>query len=161
VMLAANIWKPKAAGRFPVIYLHLPYDKSNANFCISRAKFFVPRGYAVVAIDCRGMFDSDGIHYPYYHTDWRKGGFEGQDVYDSTAWLAKQPWCSGKIGMTGPSYIAYTQWLGAYLHHPNLTTIVPYVSPDDIHENAYRGGAFMLSRYITMLTLSGTNRTGN
>ena len=32
VLLSANIWRPKAEGKFPVIYMHLPYDKSSAGF---------------------------------------------------------------------------------------------------------------------------------
>ena len=63
VMLAANIWRPKAEGKFPIIYMHTPYDKSNKTFSIQRAKYFVPRGYVVVAIDCRGRYDSDGVPY--------------------------------------------------------------------------------------------------
>ena len=118
VMLAANIWRPKAEGRFPVIYLHVPYDKSNPTFTVARAEFFVPRGYVVVAIDARGRYDSDGTHYLFWHTDWRQGGFEGQDVYDCLAWLGKQPWSTGKIGMTGPSYLGFYSGWGRTLTLP-------------------------------------------
>src|SRR5882724_2663944 len=34
IMLAANIWRPKAKGKFPVIYLHIAYDKSNTTFVL-------------------------------------------------------------------------------------------------------------------------------
>ncbi|MEW5980527.1 MAG: CocE/NonD family hydrolase [Acidobacteriota bacterium] len=161
VMLSANIWRPKAEGRFPVIYLHLPYDKSNPTFCIERAKFYVPRGYAVVTIDARGRYDSDGVHYIYWHTNWREGRFHGQDVYDAVGWISQQPWASGKIGMTGPSYVGYTQWLGAYLRPANLTTIVPYVSPDDVHDNAVRDGAYLLARHLNTICVNGSSRLNN
>jgi len=107
VMLSANIWRPKAEGKFPVVYVHLAYDKSNTAFCVARAKYFVPRGYAVVSVDCRGRYDSGGNPYFFWHTDWRKGGFEGQDVQDCLNWLGVQPWSSGKIGMAGPSYLGF------------------------------------------------------
>src|ERR1700691_1827644 len=29
VKMAANIWRPKAEGKFPVIYMQTPYDKSS------------------------------------------------------------------------------------------------------------------------------------
>ncbi|MEW5980506.1 MAG: CocE/NonD family hydrolase [Acidobacteriota bacterium] len=161
VMLSANIWRPKAEGRFPVIYLHVPYDKSNPSLIITRAKFFVPRGYAVVAIDNRGRYDSDGTHYLYWHTNWRGGGFEGQDVYDALAWLGQQPWSSGKIGMTGPSYLGGVQWLGAYLQPPSLTTIVPYVAADDVHDGAIFGGAYCLAKAVHRLSVLGNSRTNN
>jgi len=54
IKLSANIWRPKVDGKFPVTYLHTPYDKSSEFFCIRRAKYFVPRGYVVVAVDVRG-----------------------------------------------------------------------------------------------------------
>lgn len=160
VLLSANIWRPKAEGRFPVIYLHLPYDKSNPTFCQTRAKFFVPRGYVVVAIDARGKYDSDGVHYIYWSENWREGQFHGQDVYDSIGWIAQQPWASGRVGMTGPSYVGYLQWLGAYLRPPNLTTIVPYVSPDDVHDNAIRDGAYLLARQENTICVNGSSRAG-
>ena len=82
-----------------MVYVHLAYDKSNTAFCIARAKYFVPRGYAVVSVDCRGRYDSGGNPYFFWHTDWRKGGFEGQDVQDCLNWLGVQRWSSGKIGI--------------------------------------------------------------
>ena len=158
VMLSANVWRPKAEGRFPVIYMHTPYDKSGD---FGRAKFFVLRGYAVVVIDVRGRYDSDGTHYLYWHTNWREGGFQGFDVYDCLTWLGQQPWCTGKIGMTGPSYLGFVQWLGAYLAPPNLTTIVPYVSPDDFHDRVFGNGVFNLGTTLHHLAVLGDCRTNN
>jgi len=160
VKLAANIWRPKAAGKFPVIYMHLPYDKSSASFCVNRAEYFVPRGYAVVAVDVRGKYDSDGEHYFYWHSNWREGSFEGHDVYDCQTWLGEQPWSSGKIGMTGPSYLGFVQWMGAPLANPYLTTIIPYVSPDDHYDNVYQNAAFQIIMNMRMIVGFGGSRTG-
>lgn len=161
VMLSANIWRPKAEGRFPVIYVHVAYDKSNPIHSVRRALYFVPRGYAVVAIDCRGRYDSDGEPYFYWHTDWRKGGFEGQDVHDSLNWIGTQSWSTGKVGMTGPSYLGFVQWMGAPLGNPYLTTIIPYVTPDDHYDNVYPGGAFQLTNSMHCLAVIGGSRTNN
>jgi putative CocE/NonD family hydrolase len=162
VMLAANIWRPKAEGKFPVVYIHLAYDKSNTTFCVAKAKYFVPRGYAVVAVDCRGRYDSDGTPYFFWHTDWRKGGFEGHDVHDCLTWIGTQPWSSGKIGMTGPSYLGFVQWMGSTEGNPYLTTIVPYCSPDDHHDNIFPNGAFQLTNSMHILSvLGGASRTNN
>jgi putative CocE/NonD family hydrolase len=139
--------------------MHLPYDKSSKYFCINRAKYFVPRGYAVVAVDVRGKYDSDGEHYFYWHKDWREGKFEGQDVYDCQTWLGEQPWSTGKIGMTGPSYLGFTQWMGAPLGNPYLTTIIPYVSPDDHYDNVYQNAAFQIIMNMRMIVGFGGSRT--
>jgi len=161
IMLAANIWRPKAKGKFPVIYLHIAYDKSNTTFVLERVKYFVPRGYAFVAIDNRGRYDSDGVPYFYWHTDWRNGGFEGQDVQDSLNWIGEQQWCSGKIGMTGPSYLGFVQWMGATLGSPYLAALIPYVTPDDHYDNVYPGGAFQLTNSMHCLAFIGGSRTNN
>jgi len=160
IKLSANIWRPKAEGRFPVIYMHTPYDKSSKFFCINRAKYFVPRGYVVVAVDVRGKHDSDGEHYFYWHSNWRQGKFEGQDVYDCQTWLGEQPWSTGKIGMTGPSYLGFVQWMGAVLDNPYLTTIIPYVSPDDHYDNVYQNAAFQIVMNMRMIVGFGGSRTG-
>ena len=38
---------------------------------------------------------------------------EGVDSYDAIEWVARQPWCSGNVGMLGISYHASSQWRAA------------------------------------------------
>lgn len=64
---------------------------------------WIPRGYAVVNIDARGSFMSEGDCYVY-------GTQEGRDGYDSIEWIAEQPWCNGKVTMAGNSWLGTTQW---------------------------------------------------
>src|SRR4030095_12364574 len=79
VKLRANIWRPKAEGRFPVIYVFTPYD--NTVFTpdqpmvddIGRARYFVPRGYVFTAINMRGRYGSEGDPYLFWFRDWKKG----------------------------------------------------------------------------------------
>src|SRR4029077_1272211 len=109
-----------------------------------------------------GRYESEGTSYFFWHTDWRHGGFDGQDVYDSIAWLSKQSWSTGKVAMTGGSSLGFVQWLGAYLHPPGLTAIVPYVSPDDHYINFFPSGAFRLSAGVHVLGVlpGGVNKGG-
>jgi len=154
VELSANIWRPNAEGKFPVIFQYTPYD-NNASYIITHAKYFVPRGYVLAAIDVRGRYDSEGESYLYWDTRWREGKFDGQDVYDCQTWLAEQRWSSGKIGMTKESYRGFVQWMGATLGNPYLTTIIPYMTPDDHYDNVYPSGAFQLSNSLNLLRLLG------
>ena len=56
-----------------------------------------------------------------------------------------QPWCSGKVGMFGVSYVGATQWLAAKSGAPSLAGIAPGVTASDYHEGwAWQGGAFEL-----------------
>jgi len=51
--------------------------------------------------DVRGRCDSDG--------EWEPFANEGPDGYDTIEWIARQPWCTGKVGMMGGSYGGYVQ----------------------------------------------------
>ena len=165
VKLSANIWRPQAEGKFPVIFIYLPYDNSRksggSGDVIGRALYFVPRGYVVAAIDVRGRYDSEGESYLYWHPDWREGKFDGQDVYDCHTWLGEQPWSSGKIGMTGGSYLGFVQWMGAPLGNRYLTTLIPYVSPDDHYDNVFPNGALQLSNSLNLLAVLGDLTSNN
>ncbi len=60
-------------------------------------EYFVPRGYAYVAMDLRGTRNSSGCQV-YGDRD------EVYDAVDVIDWIADQPWSNGKVAMTGGSY---------------------------------------------------------
>src|SRR4030066_1723524 len=62
VELSADVYRPEAEGRFPVILNRTPYTKTGS---LKTARFFVERGYVFVAMDVRGRGDSDGKFVPY------------------------------------------------------------------------------------------------
>jgi hypothetical protein len=152
--LSADVWRPRGEGRFPVVFVYTPYDNA-ADALIELARYFVPRGYAFVAIDVRGRYDSAGDSYLYWQAAWREGRFDGEDVFDCLTWIGEQSWSTGRVGMTGGSYLGFVQWLVAPMGHPNLATIVPYVSPDDHWDNVYPGGALQLSNSVNLLAILG------
>ena len=165
VRLSANIWRPKAEGKFPIIFVYMPYDNTRKSEffqgdIIGHAQYFVPRGYVFACIDVRGRYDSEGESYLYWDPKWREGKFDGQDVYDCQTWLGEQPWSTGKIGMCGGSYLGFVQWMGATEANRYLTALIPYVTPDDHWDNVYPNGAFQLSNSLNLLALLG-NLTAN
>jgi putative CocE/NonD family hydrolase len=135
VSLSVDVYRPAAEGRFPAVLTITPYD-NNAGWTV-RARWFAQRGYAVVLADSRGRYDSDGVWDPF---DRR----HKTDGYDLAEWAAKQPWCTGKVGMIGPSYMAWTQWWAAVEAPPSLAAIVPEVAPPDAFANApYQQGVLV------------------
>lgn len=50
---------------------------------------------------------------------------EGRDCYDLIEWLAVQDWCTGKVAMSGTSYLAVAQWFAAAEQPPHLAAINP------------------------------------
>jgi putative CocE/NonD family hydrolase len=132
VILKADIYRPKADGKYPVLLQRTPYDKNNSRAFGMRA---AARGYVVVVQDVRGRYTSDGEWYPFRH--------ESQDGYDTVEWAAALPQSNGKVGMFGGSYVGATQMLAAIASPPHLSGIAPSVTPSNYHENwTYQGGAF-------------------
>src|SRR6266700_3095402 len=58
VKLSADVYRPDAPGRFPVIINRTPYTKTSSG-TLNLARYFVSHGYVFVAMDVRGRGDSD------------------------------------------------------------------------------------------------------
>ncbi len=132
VKLRADIYRPDAEGKFPVLLQRTPYDKNRGvEFGLKAAA----RGYVVIFQDVRGRYASEG--------EWSPFRNESNDGYDSVEWAAALPYSAGKVGMFGGSYVGATQLLAAIAHPPHLAGICPAVTSSNYHDNwTYQGGAF-------------------
>src|SRR5437660_11490931 len=132
VTLRADIYRPKAEGKFPVLLVRTPYDKTGEMNIGLRA---AARGYVVIAQDVRGRFTSEGEWYPFKS--------ESLDGYDTVEWAAALPYSNGKVGMFGGSYVGATQVLAAIAQPPHLAGIFPFITASNYHDGwTYQGGAF-------------------
>ncbi len=124
VKLSANVYRPVAAGKYPVIVSRTPYTKAGMSKPgLDRKRKFTDMGYVWVDVDVRGRGDSEGVFRPFLQ--------EGDDGYDTIEWCGHQPWSSGKVGMTGGSYGGYVQLAAAVRRPPSLACIVPQVACPD------------------------------
>ena len=131
-ILRADIYRPAADGRFPVLLQRTPYNKDNGvDFGLKAAA----HGFVVIFEDVRGRYASEG--------DWYTFKNEPNDGYDTVEWAAALPYSDGKVGMFGGSYVGATQMLAAIAHPPHLAGICPIVTASNYHSNwVYQGGAF-------------------
>ena len=141
VHLQADIWRPHADGRYPILLQRTPYNRADSFATVVNAGIeplrAVAAGYAVVIQDTRGRFGSQGQFDPFRT--------EAEDGSDTISWLAEQPYSNGKIGMYGASYYAATQLLAATERPPALKAIAPQVTASDYHDTwTYHGGALQL-----------------
>ncbi len=102
VTLATDVYRDDALSPAPVVLMRTPYDRTRQKEMGTR---WSSAGYIFVVQDCRGTRDSEGVLAPY--------NSEGQDGYDTIEWLTRQPWCNGRIGMVGGSYVGAVQWQAA------------------------------------------------
>ncbi len=138
--LSADLYLPGGNGKFPTVLMRTPYD-NNSEGTIEKGRRLANQGYACVIQDCRGRWDSDGDYYPFR---------EGEDGYDTQEWIGRQEWSTGKIGMSGGSYVGLVQWQSAPHRSEFLTCIAPRVICCDYFSGlVYPGGAFQLNVLMT------------
>jgi len=97
---------------------------------------WVPRGYVVMRVDCRGVGRTPGRLNPFSQQ-------EANDYFDVIEWAAGQPWSDGNVGLFGASYAATIQWNVAALKPPSLRAMIPWTGDADSYRDlSYPGGIF-------------------
>ena len=118
VELNATLYLPKTPDgslpKTPVIFTLTPYISDTYH---ARGAYFASHGYAFALVDVRGRGNSGGGFEPFAN--------DPRDGYDVVEWLAKKPFCDGKVAMWGGSYAGFDQWATAKEFPPHLATIVP------------------------------------
>ena len=153
--LAARVWLPEDAGSRPgpAILEAIPYRRSDGTLegDDPRYVWWAEHGFAGVRVDIRGSGDSDGLLYDEYLAQ------EQHDAVEVIAWIARQPWSNGRVGMIGYSWGGFAGLQVAARRPPELGAVVTVNSTvrrytDDCH---YIGGCVnahdMLSWATTML----------
>ncbi|CAG9982197.1 unnamed protein product [Clonostachys byssicola] len=174
VTLRADVFRPVTNEKVPAIIMYGPYGKSGSGwFNIDKFPFrvgipesklsgyenfegldpaeWVPKQYAIVNVDARGINDSEG------NVRWW-GSAEGEDGHDTVEEVSKLPWCSGRVSMAGNSWLAACQWYTAAQHPPHLACIAPMEGiSDPFREHMHRGG-ILNTRFATPLSASFIGR---
>lgn len=141
--LAARIWLPEGAEAAPVpgILEYIPYRKRDFTRRRDESihRWFASNGYVCVRVDMRGSGESDGILHDEYLLQ------EQDDALEVIAWIARQPWCSGRVGMMGKSWGAYNSLQVAAHRPPALKAIIAVMGTDDRFAECvhYSGGALL------------------
>ncbi len=123
VTLSADVYRPAAEGRYPVLLYRTPYNERVEPTATERGVYYARNGFVSIWMDVRGRGDSDGVFVPYRS--------DGEDGYDAIEWCAAQNWSNGSVGTAGGSYLGRIQWLTALLRPPHLKAMSVAVTPSD------------------------------
>ncbi len=134
VKLAGNLYTPAGQGPWPCIVQRTPYGKDAMFRDPAATKKYTDNGYAYLVQDVRGKGRSEGFYQAFIN--------DGFDGYDTIEWMAKQPWCNGKIGITGASAMGITSNLAATYAPPHLKAAYVIVAPSSLANASFIGGAF-------------------
>ncbi len=120
---------------------------------MSNVAFLLRHGYAFVVSDLRGAGASSGSQLPLMP----RLGEDGKEMID---WISEQRWCDGNVGMMGPSYLGWIQYVTAAQQPDALQCIMPEVMGFDIYTSAFRPGGILAHRWIDRFdqTLMRLNR---
>ncbi|MBK8247880.1 MAG: CocE/NonD family hydrolase [Gemmatimonadetes bacterium] len=150
VRLAVDLLRPTRNGqlpteRLPVVWTHHRYNRAffSGDTLVDYASGFgrgidvlLHHGYIVAAVDTRGGGASFGTQQGFFMPE------EAADAREMTEWLAVQPWSSGKVGMTGRSYLGITQLFAAAQAPPHLVAIFPEMYVFEWWPFIHPGGIF-------------------
>lgn len=159
VQVNASLFRP-VEGRVPTLLVRTPYgiDTPRTGLPGNGAGVphptpFVDQGFAVIWVEARGTFGSEGSFRPI--VDERA---DGGDVVD---WIVAQPWSDGTVGCYGASYLGIAQWALAATGHPALKAIAPMLTSMDPYDAVWHhpGGALSLSAVTSWNSLMALNDT--
>jgi uncharacterized protein len=155
--LAARIWLPADAEARPVpaILEYLPYRKRDGTSQRDALThpYVAGHGYACVRVDMRGNGESDGLMLDEYTEQ------EQEDALEVIDWIARQPWCTGAVGMIGISWGGFNGLQVAARRPPALKAVITLCSTDDRYADDihFMGGCLLndnLSWASTMFAYS-------
>ncbi|MBH1937677.1 CocE/NonD family hydrolase [Streptomyces sp. AV19] len=169
-----DVCRPDRATGIPALIAYAPYGKHNgfppilaagagidpplpdgARFEAPLADYWCRHGYAVVHADPRGTWGSEGDATMYSRQ-------EAEDGHDLVEWAGTREWSNGRVGLTGVSYLAVTQYGIAATRPPHLAAINPNEGKSDHYrEAAFHGGIpeTQFTARLTTLIGFGRNRT--
>jgi predicted acyl esterase len=164
LVLRADVFRPVAAGRYPVILTYGPYAKGLAfqegypsawqrmvaahpdvaygstnkyqSWEVVDSEKWVPDGYTCVRVDSRGAGRSPGRIEPFAPR-------ETQDFYQCIEWAGVQPWSSGNVGLNGVSYFGINQWHVASLKPPHLRAMCIWEGAADWYRDMTHHGGIL------------------
>jgi predicted acyl esterase len=134
VKLAGNLYLPPGTGPWPCIVQRTPYGKDAMFKDPGPTGLYTTHGYAYLIQDVRGKGRSDGDYDAFVN--------DGPDGYDTIEWMATQPWCNGKVGITGASAMGITANMAATMAPPHLKAAYVLVAPSSMVTASFIGGAF-------------------
>ena len=164
LVLRADVFRPAAPGRYPVLLSYGPYAKGLAfqdgypsawqkmvadhpdvphgssnryqNWEVVDPEKWVPDGYVCVRVDSRGCGRSPGFvdHFSLRET---------RDFHDCIEWAGVQPWSSGKVGLSGVSYFGINQWQVAGLQPPHLAAMCIWEGAADWYRDMTHHGGIL------------------
>jgi uncharacterized protein len=171
VTIYADVYRPSGSQRVPAIVSYGPGGKRNKAlntviytpdsatsglqaWLAQDPAAWVQYGYAIVNVDPRGSYKSEGDLQYLGHKD-------AQDGYDVIEFIAGQSWCNGKVGMSGNFWDALIQWGIAAQQPPHLAAIAPWDAGNNVFRDEFHRGGITMAQASVHVRSFGSSREEN
>lgn len=161
VTLSADVWLPVTESPVPAVIQLSPYrrDLMAGVKYESSLRYFAERGYGCLLVDVQGIGSSDGAMRSMLDSA------QGDDGVAAIEWAAKQPWCTGAVGMWGFCANGMITAFTACRNPPALKALIAMTNPfdllwdsvthcgarSDVQNKVRRAGANVLQRLLPAL----------
>lgn len=153
--ISVDIFRPASDQRFPGILGVHAYDAdmqsafampvgikpSNAPSEAGDPRFYARRGYVHIIMNARGTGRSEGRYSNY-------AAREVEDICEVIAWIAEQPWCTGKVGMFGASYFSVAAKQVAATNPPALAAVWAMYGYTDFYRDKFYHGGILNQQFL-------------
>lgn len=148
----ADVYRPTTEGTYPAVMCFTPYGKDihfetkepaayakipmTNKYAVYEAPDvlrWVADDYAVVIVDAAGLGASPGVVDVWSSRDIK-------DYRDAIDFIGKQSWCTGRVGLSGVSYVSATQIAVATMQPEHLRCIIPWEVGGDNYQMIYQEG---------------------
>src|ERR1700689_3733834 len=133
VHLAATLHTPaakRAHEKFPAVLEYLPYRKDEFLTHLGVHEYFSRHGFVTAQVDIRGTGRSEGTL-----VDREYSRQEQEDAEQVIAWLSRQAWSNGAVGMFGISWGGFNSLQLAMRNPPGLKAIIAICATDDLYSD--------------------------
>ena len=146
IRLAVSTWLPNdhssAGGKYTAILTTTRYwratalhqDNPELQGCYPYACYLLAQGYTLVAVDARGS----GASFGFRETEFSPA--EVEDIGEVIEWVARQPWCDGRVATVGTSYTANTALCSLVAAPPALKVGVCRAPDFDLYRHLFAPG---------------------
>jgi putative CocE/NonD family hydrolase len=141
--IAATVTRPKGSPAALPALLELGIDRPTVS-----GKESAAHGYVGVFADARRLAAGAAAFVPYQH--------DGEVARAIIDWIAKQPWCDGRVAMYGEGYSGFTAWAAAARLPPALKAIAVSDPTAPGIDMPMSGGIFQNSAYRWSLEVTRT-----
>jgi uncharacterized protein len=152
VVLLGDHYRPAGHDEpLPVVLIRSPYGRAGVTGFVFAGPL-ARHGFQVFIQSTRGTFGSGGQFRPFLP--------EREDGLATVAWLREQPWCDGRVAMTGGSYLGHTQWAVAPYVDPPLSSVSLNITSANFSSMFYAHGAPSLANTLNWTALIGKQERG-